>query len=137
VSKINSNLLALRRKRLAYEQKQIALLLGHQTKHQLSRYETGQRTPSLKEALKLSMLYGLPIRTLFSRYYRECREELENVLKNSNLETKINLENAETVDYCSYREAMSPCIINSEVSDTVRRHIKILMEELTEKSVDT
>lgn len=135
--KINSNLLALRRRRLAYEQKQIALLLGHKTTHQLSRYETGQRIPSLKEAMKLSMLYGLPVRTLFSRYYHQCREELEKTLKDSNLDTKIILENAVTVNYCSYLEAMSPCIINSEVSDTVRRHIKILIDELSEKSVDT
>ncbi|MDQ6785849.1 MAG: helix-turn-helix transcriptional regulator [Acidobacteriota bacterium] len=57
---INTNSLALRRKRLGYEQKQIAVLLGHKSTYQICRYETGQRIPSLKEAIKLSLLYGLP-----------------------------------------------------------------------------
>ena len=134
--KINSNLLALRRKRLAYEQKQIALLLGHKTTHQLSRYETNQRIPSLKEAMKLSMLYGFPIHKLFSRCYQQCGEELKKMLQSSGLAAKINLENGRTADYCSYLEAMSPSIISNELYDSVRRHIKILIDEQTEKSVD-
>ena len=72
---INSNLLALRRKRLGYEQKQVAVLLGHNTTYQLSRYETGQRIPGFKEAVKLSILYGLPVGVLFEGYIRLCPKE--------------------------------------------------------------
>ncbi|MCD9187024.1 MAG: helix-turn-helix domain-containing protein [Pyrinomonadaceae bacterium] len=136
MSKINSNLLALRRKHLAYEQKQIALLLGHKTIHQISRYETGQRIPSLREAMKLSILYGFPIHKLFSRHYQQCREELRKVINNSGSPSKIDLEIGTMADYCSYQEAMNQSIISPNISDIVRRHIKVLIDERSEKSID-
>lgn len=131
---INSSLLALRRKRLGYEQKQIAVLLGHKTTCQLSRYETGQRIPDLKEAIKLSILYGLPVHALFNRCLSHCREELEKAIKQSGLVGKINLENALKADYCSYQELMNALhIISEQDADKIRRHIKILMEERSKK----
>jgi transcriptional regulator with XRE-family HTH domain len=130
---INSSLLALRRKRLGYEQKQIAVLLGHKPTYQISRYETGQRIPSLKEAMKLSILYGLPVRALFNRYFRQCREELEKTIKQSGLANKISLENAPKADYCSYLELMNSSHISELNADKVRHHIKVLVEERSKK----
>ncbi len=101
---INSSSLALRRKRLGYEQKQIAVLLGHKTAYEICRYETGQRMPNFNEAAKLSILYGLPLQVLFDRYFRRLREELENTIKNSGLTAQINLENNPVVDYLSRRK---------------------------------
>lgn len=137
---INSSSLALRRKRLDYEQKHIALLLGHQTTYQICRYETDQRTPNFKEAVKLSLLYGLPVSVLFERFFRGCREELENSIKDSGLAAKINLENApaeEDDDYCSYLEEMnSSARISEPAADRIRRHIKVLIEERSNKNLD-
>jgi transcriptional regulator with XRE-family HTH domain len=133
---INSRLLALKRKHHGYEQKQIAVLLGHKSTYQISRYETGQREPGLKDELKLFMLYGLPVRALFDQYLRKCRKELENTIRNSKMSDRINLENVATVDYCSYLEAMSACLISTGVSDAVRHHIKILIDQRMEKSID-
>jgi transcriptional regulator with XRE-family HTH domain len=130
---INSSLLALRRKRLGYEQKQIAVLLGHKPTYQISRYETGQRIPSLKEAMKLSILYGLPLRALFKDYFRRCREELEKTIKQSGLADKIKLENAPTADYCSSLELMNSAYISERNADKIRHHIKVLVEERSEK----
>lgn len=130
---INSSSLALRRKRLGYEQKQIAALLGHKSTQQISRYETGQRIPSLKEALKLSLLYNLPITVLFDRHLRRCREELERAIKNSNLTSKINLENEDGAYYCSYLWLLNSLEISEKDSDRIRRHIKILIEERSKK----
>lgn len=131
---INSSSLALRRKRLGYERKQIAYLLGHKTTHQLCRYETGQRTPSFKEAVKLSLLYNLPLRAPFDRYFRHCFEELENSIKHSGLTVKINLENnPDAADYCSYLELLNLDRLSELDANKIRRHIKILVEERSKK----
>lgn len=130
---INSSPLALRRKRLGYEQKQIAVLLGHKSTYQLSRYETGQRAPSFKEAIKLSILLNQQPETLFDRYFHECREELEKTIKKSGLAAKINLEFEPVIEYCSYLELMKSENISEQAADNIRRHIKILVEERSEK----
>jgi transcriptional regulator with XRE-family HTH domain len=133
---INSSSLALRRKRLDYEQKHIALLLGHKTTYQISRYETDQRTPNFREAVKLSLLYNLPLSILFESYFRRCREELENSIKSAGLAAKINLENALEVDgYCSYLESMNSDRISETAADRIRRHIKVLIEERSNKNL--
>ena len=133
MSNINSSLLALKRKRLGYEQKQIAVLLGHKNTYQLSRYETGQRVPSFKEAIKLSVLYGIPVRFLFERYFRHCREELENTIKQTNLAAKINLQENKDIDYCSYLESMISTPVSEHDADKIRHHIKVLVEERSKK----
>jgi transcriptional regulator with XRE-family HTH domain len=130
---INSSLLALSRKRLGYEQKHIAVLLGHKNTYQISRYETGQRTPSFKEAVKLSVLYSLPVRVLFDRYFYCCREEIENTIKHSGLAAIINLENDLNVDYCSYLESMNNARITEDNTNKIRHHIKVLVEERSKK----
>lgn len=128
---INSSSLALRRKRLGYEQKQIAVLLGHKTKHQICRYENGQRIPSLKTTIKLSILYGLPVRILLDRYFHQCKKELESRLEHSTLAAKINLEGIS--DYCSYLEAMNSARISQNSADKIRHHIKVMVEERAKK----
>lgn len=130
---INSSSLSLRRKRLGYEQKQIAVLLGHKNTYQHSRYETGQRIPNFKEAVKLSVLYDLPVRVLFDRYVLRCREELETTIKNSGVAAKINLDNDSGVDHCSYLELMNSTSISDKNSDKIRHHIKVLVEKRSEK----
>jgi transcriptional regulator with XRE-family HTH domain len=130
---INSCSLALRRKRLGYEQKQIAVLLGQKTIHQICRYENGQRVPSLKVAIKLSMIYGLPIHVLFESYFYQCREELKNRLKTSGLAEKFSLENMRDVDFCSYLELMNSTRISESNADKIRHHIKVLVEERSKK----
>jgi transcriptional regulator with XRE-family HTH domain len=135
---INTNSLALRRKRLGYDQKQIAVLLGHKTKHQLCRYETGQRTPGLKEAIKLSMLYGVPVRVLFDHYFLRCQKELKRTIKGSStLTSKINLDNVRHPTggggYCSYLELLNSARLSQRATVKIRRHIKVLVEEKTKK----
>lgn len=129
---INSSLLALQRKRLGYEQKQIAVLLGHKSKYQLSRYETGQRIPSFKEAIKLSLLLGLPLRALFGTYFLRCQAELEKELRKSGLAAKISFPKNREVEYCAYLEMINSDCAN-EREDKVRRHIKVLVEERSKR----
>ncbi len=131
--KVNTIFLALRRKRLGYEQKQIAVLLGHKTKYEICRYENGQRTPGFKTAIKLSILYGLPVSILFDAYFNQCKNEMEKRLSNSGIKSKIDLEDAKDADFCSYLELMNSTKISERSSDKIRRHIKILVEERSKK----
>lgn len=136
---INSSSLALRRKRLGYEQKQIAVLLGRKTANEICRYETGKRMPNFNEAAKLSILYGLPVHILFDRYFRRCREELEAKIKHSGLVAEINLESNPIVDFCSYLDLINSTDISESKdisefnADKIRRHIKVLVEERSRK----
>lgn len=125
--------LTLRRKRFGYEQKQIANLLGHKTIYQICRYESGQRTPSLKDAMKLSVIFQIPICVLFESYLSKCREDLKNHLKDSGLNRQFDLENLPHAGYCSYLELMVTENINAFDADKIWHHIKTLVEERSEK----
>ena len=130
---INSSSLALRRKRLGYEQKQIAVLFGYNNTVRISRYETGQRMPSLKDAIKLSVLYGLPLNLLFDKYFRKSQDELEETIKRSGLSTKRTFQKDADFEHCSYLDLMKVPHLNESNADRVRRHIKILVEERSKK----
>lgn len=123
----------MRRKRLGYEQKHIAVLLGHNNTYQISRYETGQRIPGLKDAIKLSLIYGLPLRALFDRSFRRCEEELMQTIKQSGLSGKVIPQNMSDVEHCSYLETMNSTHISQRDADKIRRHIKVLVEERSKK----
>lgn len=130
---INSSLLALRRKRLGYEQKQIAVLLGHNSTYQLSRYETGQRIMGFKEAVKLSILYGLPLRVLFESFFRHFQKELENSIRQPGFADRINLQQACELDYCTYLETLGSTRVSEFEANKIRRHITVLIEERSKK----
>lgn len=127
----------MRRKRLGYEQKQIAVLLGDKNTYQISRYETGQRSPSLREAIMLSILYGLPLSILFERLFINCRQELENTINKRGLAGKIGLHRSRDLDFCSYLESITNGDADEESLDKARHHIKILVEERSNKILET
>ena len=58
------------RQRSGLTQKTIAHLLGRKFTDEISRYENGQRIPTLQTALKLEIIYRVPIRLLFYEKYR-------------------------------------------------------------------
>ncbi len=122
-----ANRLWLARKRVGVGQKQVAQLLANKTTHQLSRYETGERLPSLQMALKLSIIYRLPIRVLFPTEHQACSEELRSRVQN--LHMKLALDLTEPTDYCSYFEMMKAGFLNAIDEEKLRRHIKSLMDE--------
>jgi transcriptional regulator with XRE-family HTH domain len=122
--------LALKRTQMGLEQKQIASLLGQKTIHQYSRLENGERVASLKDAVKLSLIFRLPISTLFDDIFQKCQEDLRKQLKNSPLSEVIKLE---SIEQCSYLEMMSSKYVSLENADKIRRHLKVLVEERSKK----
>jgi transcriptional regulator with XRE-family HTH domain len=125
MAKLKASRLWLARKRIGQEQKQIAKLIACPIE-QISRYETEQRLPSLKTALKFSILYKLPIRTLFAAYYEECRKEVTRRAESSK---GLKLDLDEPTDYCSYIEIMKASFMSEADKTRIRKHALELINE--------
>lgn len=136
MSNIKPSRLWLARKRLGYEQKQIAQLLSHKSVNQISRYETGLNVPSLKTALKLAIIYKLPIRVLFHTYYRECQEELTSRAKTLNRESMLKFDLTEPTDYCAYLELIKTSFLSEIDKKKIHRHVLGLMNEQSKMSAN-
>src|SRR5215213_5470811 len=133
----HKNRLTLIRTKKALGQKQVALLLGHRTADQISRYERGAKLPSLKTALKLAIIYNLPVRVLLYDYYNLCVDELrkrEKVLKAT--ESGFSLANHETdeaTEFCTYKEKLTLPVVKEQDLDKARHHIAELIEARSNK----
>lgn len=122
------------RHKAGLEQKQVALLLGHRSTDQISRYERGTRTPTLKTALKLEIIYGIPVRLLFQEHYEQSRRESAESNERHHLKVRLEersrltpQERLEHEKFCSYAELLKlprPTLLELE---TVRRHVISLM----------
>src|SRR5712664_3677676 len=53
------------RKRMGFSQEQVATIVGHVSRDLISHYERGKRMPSLTTAMKLEIVYRVPISFLF------------------------------------------------------------------------
>jgi transcriptional regulator with XRE-family HTH domain len=67
------NHLLLYRKRQKLSQKAVAVLLGRRNSTMLSRYENGKSLPPLSTALRLEIIYRVPVAFLFPRMYDDLR----------------------------------------------------------------
>ncbi len=132
---IKTTRLWLERKRSGQEQKQIANLLNRSIP-QLSRYETEKRVPSLKVALKLSIIYKLPIRLLFQHYYEECQKEINRRVKARRHQGIASLDVTSPSDYCSYIQMMQTPFMTDIDKRKVQRHVLDLMKERRTKILD-
>jgi transcriptional regulator with XRE-family HTH domain len=72
----HKNALLLYRKRMGFSQKYVARLLGHKTTQMLSGYERGHCIPSLATALRLEIIYRVPVAFLYGRTYDAMREQI-------------------------------------------------------------
>tara|TARA_R110002051_G_scaffold154470_3_gene226623 strand:+ start:502 stop:843 length:342 start_codon:yes stop_codon:yes gene_type:complete len=68
------NYLSLHRKRWALSQRELALLLGHESRSVVSRLELGQARPSLPCALRCETVFGVGVAELFPDLIEETRE---------------------------------------------------------------
>lgn len=127
----HKNRLSLIRKRNALGQKQIANLLGHKTIDQISRYERGARMPSLKTALKLQIIYHLPLNVLFQDFYNKCLEEVESKTKTSG--DNFVLDSNANAETCTYSELLKSLQVSPPNMEKVGKHILELMKARTEK----
>jgi len=69
------------RKQRRMSQRQVAYLIGHRDATMLSKYERSILAPSLRTALKLSLLYRLPVREIFIEESSYAQDELMKKVK--------------------------------------------------------
>jgi transcriptional regulator with XRE-family HTH domain len=128
------NRLWLARKRRGLEQKQVAYLLDHQSIDQLSRYEQGMRLPSLENALKLEIIYGVPLRFLYKELSAKLEDEVwQRISLNPVLHKRFGnrtVQEAGISEYCAYVELLA--VPNASEADraAVRRHVTALAKKL-------
>ena len=72
----HQNNLLLYRRRMGFSQKHVARLLGHPNNEMLSRYERGRSLPPLLTALRLEIIYRVPVAFLYGRAYDAMREKI-------------------------------------------------------------
>jgi transcriptional regulator with XRE-family HTH domain len=63
---------------MGFSQKRVAYCAGLKTANSLSRYERGNKLPSLINALKLEIVYRTPVAFLFGKLYSKLRREIRN-----------------------------------------------------------
>lgn len=137
--KIFTNQLSLVRRRRLLQQKQVATLLGHKKAETLSRYERGTKMPSLKTALKLAIIYKIPIRAMLDGYYEACRAE---ILRHENELGKTKTRSAARVTrsqgYCSFEERLKTKQINGLDLKRAHKHtielVRLRGERLNHRS---
>ncbi len=74
--KASANNLWAYRKKNGHTQKRVAHFLDHKTSSQLSHYERGIKYPNLVNALKLEIVYRVPVAFLFNDLYGKLREDI-------------------------------------------------------------
>ena len=62
------------RQRMGFSQQQVAELAGYLTASDISRFERGERIPSLLMALKLEVIFRVPVAFLYQDLYLRLRE---------------------------------------------------------------
>ncbi len=131
------NQLALFRRRQAVEQKQISVLLGHKTTDQISRYERGVKVPDLKTALKLGILYKIPIRVLLDGYFEACREEMrrqEGIFGDSESpQSPSSTNRADKLEFCTIERKLKRKRVERTDLDKAARHCAHLIRRRAEK----
>lgn len=127
----HKNRLFLVRNRNTLGQKQVAILLGHKTADQISRYERGTKLPSLKTAFKLGIIYHLPLHVLFGGYYESCLKELGKREKTlTNKENNVNqtrIKQIKETEFCTIEEKLKPFAVKELDLDKARSHIAELI----------
>jgi transcriptional regulator with XRE-family HTH domain len=131
-TKINNRLWQARH-RAGLEQKQAAHLLGHKTLDQISRYERGDRLPSLRIAFKLEIIYRTPLRELFPELYERYRIEIADkytATKSSSSQEPETPRLPIGAHICTYENLLFKKKPNEKDINLARRHSIKLMRQL-------
>lgn len=128
------NRLWLARKRRGLEQKQVSYLLNHPSIDQLSRYEQGARLPTLENALRLEIIYGVPLRFLYKELSVRLEDEVwQRISLNPALHKRFGNRTAQVAglsEYCAYVELIAAPHASEADRAAARRHITALAKKL-------
>ena len=69
------------RRRMRFSQERVVQLMGYKGNSAWSKYERGDRLPSLVNALKLGIILRVPVEFLFHALYEELRDNIRAMEK--------------------------------------------------------
>lgn len=118
------------RQRLDLKQKQVAALLQVGT-DAISRYENGRCVPTLRTALGMEIMFGVPLRSLFPQAYENLSSELKSLIEaDHTLSTRIF---PLIQELCPYEQqlALPADTLSLENLHKVRDHVTRLAKKLT------
>lgn len=126
------NRLWIARKKVGLGQKQVAYLLNLKTADQISRYEKRTRVPTLETALKLEIIYGLPLRILFKDLFDDLQRDIsEKIQKNAALKRLYDeLSKEAPGEFCGYSQLLKSAAISGRDKARIRDHITYLAKKL-------
>lgn len=125
------------RQRSGLSQKTVAFLLGRKFTDEISRYESGQRIPTLQTALKLEIIYRVPVRLLFYGTYQNCHWHIRersgkfgetspaDMLSTESLTEKLKQE-----EYCTYSELLQTPNLPPIEKQRIYAHIRDLAKSM-------
>lgn len=117
------------RKRCGLERKQVAALLHQKSSDEIARYEKGINQPSLKNLLKLEIVYRTPVRLLFQELFEQSRLEISEVRKRNahlladNFWFPDAVERLKEEEFCFYERLLEDHFPSQIELEEVTRHI--------------
>jgi transcriptional regulator with XRE-family HTH domain len=117
------------RHRAGFETKQVSFLLSKNSTSELLHYEVGAHQPNLETALKLEIIYKMPVRMLFQNLFEKLEREIEKTkAKNASSLPKTDwfpksAEQLAQEEYCFYAELLKSRILNDLEIRTITKHI--------------
>lgn len=115
------------RQRVRLRQKQVAALVNQQTANQISQYENGTRVPNLETALRLSIIYRVPVRSLFFGLYKNLQEELKDNLSVTGDEQTVRDLN----EFCALEEFLEKPDLTKEEFKKAKKHSLAMVNKIT------
>lgn len=117
------------RNRAGYDRKQASFLLGKSTSDEISRYERGLYPPNLPTALKLEIIYRMPVRLLFGELFERLRTEIEQ-LKRRNKSLfpadywfPKSAEQLRQEEFCFYTDLVQDHAPTSSEIEAITKHL--------------
>ncbi len=123
------------RHRAGLEQKQVAHLLGHKTCDQVSRYERGDRLPSLKTAVRLAIILHASVRELFPDLCEQYRARIAESAARLSFALPLADDGTNSLigaHQCTFEILVLQTTPTDEEIDLARQHSIKLMRELSD-----
>jgi transcriptional regulator with XRE-family HTH domain len=126
------------RHRAGLERKQVAFLLSKKSTDELSRYERGIYPPNLKTALRLEIIYKMPVRLLFQELFEQLRAEIgdmrakQSSLLPDNYWFPKSAEQLKQEEFCFYAELLKNHLPNGLELETITKHIIALSQAVSD-----
>lgn len=126
------NILWRLRQASGLELKQAAKLLGQNSTDHLSRYEQGITLPTLKNAVKLMLIYNAAPDEIFPDLFDSCRKEIQAKLKNYSMVISLPKREKllESINSCTYEEMLTDPTLSESEKAVIRKHVTKLASKL-------